>query len=69
LNNPQNLISDDKDTKMIGQVTEVKNRVSDARKNIKEIDSKMGQIDDKTAFVNLELERLRSDKGNQIFKN
>lgn len=57
---------DDKDTKMIGQVNEVKTHVSDARKNIKDIDSKMGQIDDKVAFVKLELDRLKSDEGSHF---
>lgn len=59
---------DDKDTKMVGQVNEVKTHVSDARRNIKDIDSKMGQIDDKVAFVKLELDRLKSDEGSHFKK-
>jgi hypothetical protein len=51
---------------MIGQVNEVKKHVSDARRNIKEIDSKMGQIDDKVAFISLELERVKSDEGKHL---
>lgn len=49
---------------MIGKVSEVKSNVVDARNNIKEIDSKMNQVDDKTAFAKLEVERIKSDQGN-----
>lgn len=55
---------DDEGAKMIGKkVNEVKKNVIDARRNIKSIDSKMNEIDEKAAFLDLENKRVKFDQG------
>ncbi|KAI6173803.1 hypothetical protein M3Y98_01121600 [Aphelenchoides besseyi] len=53
----------DKDeAKMSGQVNDVKQRVQGARASVKDVDGKLREIEEKAAYVELEIKRLQMDK-------